>query len=449
MLIASLAAAVALAIIPAATARGAGPHMSPAIGGAPCVPSVDGPVPVTEASPPFRPFLLPALPRGWVDQEFFVSCSSSRITYTTLVDVRRPAQPRRSSGHVVVDPLHSLGIFGVLTNVQPYLASHGDVHVGVAANNAVVATLVKPADPERYATLQVPATAEAEHEILAGIGALLHSDPDPLLPGIHVDDAILGGWSGTAIEVRDFISSPEGTATVDGRRVYDGYFPAQAAVGSAPGPIPDVGVPVVELQGERELLETLRRFGSLGYRRPDSATYRLYEVPGMAHVSSEPDNPGSSFALALQCDWPPGATPSSFPQTHVWEMALDNLITWISRGIPAPHAPRIALAADGTTLVRDAYGNATGGVRTPVLDVPTATIVPTSLNVGGVAGNPCAYIGYQLNFDRDELEGVYGTHGGYVARVAQDAHDLARSHWLLPADARSDITAAARSDILR
>ena len=53
-----------------------------------------------------------------------------------------------------------------------------------------------------------------------------------------------------------------------------------------------------------------------------------------------------------------------------------------------------------------------------------ATIVPTSLNLGGVPGNPCAYIGYQLNFNRDELADLYRTHGGYVARVARDAHDL-------------------------
>src|SRR5690242_3591181 len=80
-----------------------------------CVPSVQGPVPVTSTSQPFRPFLLPPLPRKWVDQEFFVTCSSPRISYKTAVWVRRPANPRRASGTVVVDPLHSLGIFGVLT----------------------------------------------------------------------------------------------------------------------------------------------------------------------------------------------------------------------------------------------------------------------------------------------------------------------------------------------
>jgi hypothetical protein len=434
---------------PAGSAGPAPAGSSAMVAGFDCVPSVEGPVAVTTTSQPFRPFLLPSLPRKWIDQEFFVACSSSRITYKTAVWVRRPLNPRRTSGIVVVDPLHSLGILGVLTNVQPYLARHGDVHVGVAANSVALG-LVKAANPTRYASLHVPTTTpDAENEILAGVGALLRRHPGPLAPGAHVRLAILGGWSATAVEVRGFISSPGGTATVGGHRVYDGYFPAQAAVGSAPGPIPDVGVPVVEIQGERELLETLRRFGRLGYRRDDSATYRLYEVPGLAHVSSEPDNPASIFSRSLPCDWPAGAVPSAFRQTHVWQMGLDNLVRWIARDIPPPRAQRILLEHDGSTVVRDRNGNASGGVRTTVLDVATATVVPTSLNPGGVPGNPCAYVGYQLNFSRDLLERRYHSHGGYVRRVVRVARSLVRHHWLLPADARNEVVTAVRSDVLR
>ncbi len=432
-----------------AGSAGPGPAESSAnAAGSLCVPSVEGPVAVTPTSQPFRPFLLPPLPRNWVDHEFFVTCSSTEITYKTVVWVRRPANARRASGNVVVDPLHSLGIFGVLTNVQPYFARRGDVHVGVAANDVALA-LVQAANPARYASLHIPTTDGAENEILAGVGALLRRHRGGLLPGVHVRHAILGGWSATAVEVRNFIGSPRATATVGGRRVYDGFFPAQAAVGSEAAPIPDVGVPVIEVQGERELLETLRRFGRLGYRRGDSATYRLYEVPGLAHVSSEPDNPAAVFSLALRCDWPAGATPSEFRQTHVWQMALDNLARWIERGIPAPHADRIRLAPDGTTVVRDRDGNARGGVRTTIVDVPTATIVPTSLNPGGLPGNPCAYIGYQLDFPREVLEGRYHTHGGYVRRVARVARSLVRHHWLLAPDARNEVVTAVRSAVLR
>lgn len=434
---------------PPAAATAQGPRLG-AIAGFSCVPSVEGPMPTSATSRPFQALLMPPLPRGWIDQEFFVSCSSPAITYKTSVYVRRPVNAHRASGHVVVEPLHSGDLFGMLTNVQPYLVAHGDVHVGVAANSDAVDRLVKPANPSRYATLDVPATAAIENEILAGVGALLHERSSPLLRDVRVRDAVLGGWSQTTIQVRDFMAAQSGTARVDGRRVYDGYYPAQAAVGSTlVAPVPDVGVPVIELEGERELLETVRRFATIGYRRPDSATYRLYEVPGMAHVTSEPDDPVSSFSRALQCDRPSGAVQSDFKQTQVWEMALDNLMTWISRGLPAPHAPRIEVAADGTTVVRDVNGNARGGVRTTVVDVPTATIVPTSLNPGGVPGNPCAYIGYQLDFSTQKLEELYGTHRQYTAQVAKDARSLVRGRWLLPDSARHDIVEAARSDVLR
>jgi hypothetical protein len=398
--------------------------------------------------------LLPALPSAWVDQEFFISCSSPQITYRTLVDVRRPVNPQRASGNVVVEPLHSGGIWGLLTNLQPYLVDNGDVHVGVAANSVVVNRLVKPADPTRYSTLNVPATAGAENQILAGVGGLLHSDPDTLLPDIGVKDTILGGWSETSVQTRSFInfvSSAGGAAdvTANGEPVYDGYFPAQAAVGTSGqaelGPIPDVGVPVVELQGERELLETLRVYGNLGYRRADSDTYRLYEVPGMAHITSEPDDPASTYSLSVPCDRPPGAVPSMFKQTQVWAMALDNLITWVTRGQPAPQAPRIEL--NGNTVVRDANGNALRGVRTVYLDVATATVVPTSLNPGGLPGNPCGQIGYQLNFSQQKLVDLYSNHGGYVSQFVKDAHRLVAERWLLPQNASQDIVEAAQSAV--
>jgi len=398
------------------------------------------------------PALLPALPPGWVDQEFFISCASAQITYRTSVSVRRPANAHRASSIAVVEPLHSGGIFGVLTNCQPYLVAHGDVHIGVAANADVVQRLVKSSDPARYATLNVPTSNDAENEILAGVGAVLHQPHDALVPGIHVRDAILGGWSQTSVQVRDFIASSGGRASVNGRRVYDGYFPAQAAVGTGGGaklgPIRDVGVPVLEVEGERELLVTLHVYGSIGYRRPDSATYRLYEVPAMSHINYESDDPVSAYARSLRCDWPLGASPSTFKQTQVWDMALDSLVRWVSHGIPAPHAQRIELESDGRTVVRDSNGNALGGVRTVFVDVPTATIVPTSLAPGGVLANPCAYAGYQLDFSQAKLEQRYRNRAGYVAAVVKDANKLVGEHWLLPASASELIAEAKASSIL-
>jgi hypothetical protein len=417
-----------------------------------CVPTVEGPVSVEPGASTFVAVLEAPLPSGFVDEEFFVSCASPALTYKTAVFVRRPAAASRASGVVAVEPLHSSGIWGMQTLLQPYFVAHDDVHVGVAASHDVVERLVKGASPTRYASLDVPDTPEAPNEILAGVGALLHRQPDPLLSGVRVKSAILGGWSQTSVVTRTFISSPQAQATVDGKRVFDGFFPGQAAVGSGGGSqvraVPDVGVPVLELQGERELLVTFSIYGSLGYRRPDSKTYRLYEVTAMSHINNEPDNPVSAFAGSLTCDRPPGATNSSFRQTDIWDMAFDNLARWISTGTAPPRAPRIQLEADGKTVKRDAYGNALGGVRSVFVDVPTAGIMPTSLAPGGLVKNPCAYAGYQLDLTRAQLQQLYRNHAGYVQKVTADTKKLVRERFLLAEDARRLVTSAQQSTVL-
>ena len=62
---------------------------------------------------------------------------------------------------------------------------------------------------------------------------------------------------------------------------------------------------------------------------------------------------------------------------------FEHLVRWIRDGEEPPRADRIELADGGTTVVRDQYGNARGGFRTVFVDVPTASIMPTSRAPGG------------------------------------------------------------------
>ncbi|HEY7105813.1 MAG TPA: alpha/beta hydrolase domain-containing protein [Acidimicrobiia bacterium] len=417
-----------------------------------CVPNVEGPIAATDQSKPYVAVLQYEVPPGWVDEEYFISCASPMLTYKTTVIVRKPANPKRASGIVAVDPLHSAGLWGMMTLLQPYWVDRGDIHVGVVAGSVPLQAFVKPSNPARYDSLEIPATPEATNEILAGVGALLHQHPDALLGKAKFHAAILGGWSQTAVVTRAFIASPQGSGTIDGQPLYDGYFPGQAAVGSSGGAqvqaIPDTKVPVMELQGERELLVTESVYGTLGYRRPDSPTYRLYEVAAMSHVNNEPGNAVAAFGRSVTCEWPPGATPSEFSQTQIWDVAFDHLAHWITDGTPPPKAPRIKLEADGRTVVRDQHGNAVGGVRSVYVDVPTASIMPTSLAPGGVLSNPCAYLGYQLDFSTDTLEHLYTSHAGYAKAVAKRVGQLVDEGYLLPSAAREQIATARNSSIL-
>src|SRR5215471_8731733 len=79
-----------------------------------CIPSVTGPVPITTDSQPFRALGLPPLAPGYVEQEFFLSCTAFGASYRTLLHVRRPAESGQFSGNVVLDTTHPLGLWPLM-----------------------------------------------------------------------------------------------------------------------------------------------------------------------------------------------------------------------------------------------------------------------------------------------------------------------------------------------
>ena len=143
-----------------------------------------------------------------------------------------------------------------------------------------------------------------------------------------------------------------------------------------------------------------------------------------------------------------GCSPAVEPSSSTASTPQARLVKWISKGTPPPRAPRINLEAHGKTVVRDANGNAVGGVRSVYVDVPAATVMATSLAPSGVLSNPCAYLGHQLDFAPDNLEQLYGSHNGYVQRVTKEVKRLAKEGLLLPEAAREQIAAARASNIL-
>ena len=73
----------------------------------------------------------------------------------------------------------------------------------------------------------------------------------------------------------------------------------------------------------------------------------------------------------LECGHPINAGPAY----AVLQAALRHLVDW-SAGGPAPaSAPRLELVTnDPVVFARDVHGNAVGGIRTPFVDVPIATL---------------------------------------------------------------------------
>jgi len=391
-----------------------------------CIPTLEGPIAVTGASPAYQARGVAPLPPGYVDREYVVACEALGAPYRTSINVRRPLAPEQPVV-VIVESTHPGNTWPVLEFTYAYQVRAGLVSVAINASPRVVEERVKPSNPSRYADLAVPEVEGIEEAILAQVGAALRRDG---LSGLEVGPVILGGESATGGVTRRYIAAHHEEARMSGGEpVYNGYFPGQTAVGTLPGPLPDLDVPVIELQGEREIITTFdRNPAGLGYRRPDGELYRLYEVPGMAHIDTHGDEgPNETCGIAK---------PNQLPLEHVWNMALRNLVEWVRDGVPAPRAERIQLEADDRTIARDAFGNALGGVRTPHVDVPVATYLTVSERQPGATGDVrCDMVGPQFDLEPAELRSLYGSAEAYRDRLNQRLDELVEGRWYLASDA--------------
>jgi hypothetical protein len=89
--------------------------------------------------------------------------------------------------------------------------------------------------------------------------------------------------------------------------------------------------------------------------------------------------------------------------------------------------------------VRDGFGNALGGVRTPLVDVPSSVL---SGEPAGCDGALCFLFGSTRLFDRDQLVALYGDAAGYRAAFDQSTDDTIAAGFVVEED-RSVLEAIA------
>jgi Alpha/beta hydrolase domain len=482
------------------------------------MPTVTGPIPSTPTSFPFIAdgfSVQPAVPAGYVEEEFFVSgvariyeytstgirvvtpCPAAvttgceRVPYTTRMLVKRPVDPRRFSGTVVVEPLNPSAGFDlapVWDRSRRYLVDTGDVFVGWTSKSVAVNAL-QGWNPARYAALNWPYVPFVPggnsgvfdgitFDIAAQVGALFKANrAGSPVRDLRVRRVFEAGFSqdgGFTFTQADVFHALE---RLPGGGIYDGYFP-----GGTGGPsnldfgltpagalAPDDArrhmqpreVPVIHVNTETEV--ALGAAGGLRYRRPDSDSlddrYRLWEVPGASHVDSGEgiDNIALDAQELLGAPAPSNncvhmgvagiVDPNTYPFRDAANAALADLTRWVTEGVPPPRTDRIQLTATTPAAVaRDQFGNALGGLRTPFVDVPTATYVPTdTARPGGSVF--CVLDGYNVPFGRDTLATLYRNHGQYVARVVRETNRLVREGFWLRFDAGDVVEEAVHADV--
>jgi hypothetical protein len=455
---------------------------------------VTGPIPVTRDSFPFnaadrqyRPVGLASY--GYIEEEFFISgladiyqwyysftspatILASGFPYTTRILVRRPKDPARFSGNVIVEMFNWARKYddpwGGWGECYSYFLAHGDAWVGVTLRIGNIAGL-KNFNPERYSSLAladpvievkklqkstVPAPAEEGlmWDIFSQAGALMKSahTSNPLA-GYRVEYVLATGATGGGLSA--YVSAIHPLAILDGEKpIYDGYVIKCTGVPDRinryePRMPPDdprcklyANVPVIRVQTQGDILGVgYHPDWSLLQRRPDGDApgeqFRLYEVAGSYIETKYPilSGPCQKDAEATGGKWrgPCEVSDHEFPLRYIMNGAFANLDLWGRRGVTPPHAEPLGTAGNypDTVFTLDEFGNNRGGVRTPYVDVPVATY---------------SWNGVVTPFDNSRLKQKYGESKRYLNKVIDSTEQLLRDRWIIKADAAAIINQAAR-----
>jgi hypothetical protein len=420
---------------------------------------------------------IPFLPAGeartlpgdydYVEEEWFASgTDDTGKSYMTQVVVRRPRDPNRFSGTLIVEPLHAARVAPIYMYSSRYILRSGHAWACIASQKSPLDDYVKKANPEHYASLHIEATTpppaaaaapagtgdaariaglmsrmqylnQASNAILAQVGAALRTQGP--MAGYKLRHILLVGHSQTGLVSTTYIQQGHDKyRRAGGAPVYDGYLPT-GFPGAAFAPR---DVPLIQVVSDSDVSSNssfLLRGQGRAYRRPDSDDardrYRLYELAGMPHMGTR--NPPNSDPKPWNERNPgvikPDSVMNSLPHNEMFNMALNHLVLWVDKGVAPPRADRIELAADGNFFAKDENGNSRGGVRCVQMDVPRATSIPNPKNPDGslLFGT----FGFEVPFDKAKMQKLYGTPAEYVTRFNRRLEELIQQGWFLGADA--------------
>lgn len=433
------------------------------------VAGLKGPIPTGPDNQPYRganeqPVAGPGLPipdlipYGYIEEEYFVSGEVGGKRYETTMLVRKPKDPRKFSGLVAVETIHAQGAIPMWGQKQTWM-SGGHGWIGVASQLVTFNRFIKKHNPTRYADLVMPDAGEGtpqpgmglrnpaqdliSQEIMTQVGRLLKANlPRGPFRGMRVKKLVMGGASQTGGTTLRYIEqSHEKARLANGKSVYDAYFPMMAFPSK---PLPATDATIVHACTEGDLMMSLAGKRQIGFK-PDGDgpdRYRHYEIAGMSHVGMRGVKDPLQVFSTLGGGFKPGEHLSQFPAAELMRPIAVNLVAWIMHGTPPPRAPLIEVA-DGE-IVRDVYGNAKGGVRSPYVNQPTVRYIASAPTEPG--DNPFRrLIGLEEPIPPEGLRAMYGTKEAYLQRFGQEIDNMVAGRWLMADDgARLKAEEAAR-----
>ncbi|EGY02397.1 hypothetical protein AZA_87934 [Nitrospirillum viridazoti Y2] len=433
---------------------------------------------------------------GYAEEEYYMSGVAPAITaqgatlfqvpYITRILVRKPKDPRKFNGTVVMEPFTWIGERGagwILT--KDYLIRQGYAWVGYTLN------INKPAqdpktttdpdwrpDPEpqdlnldfmrrfdyaRYASLgtyydparfQRGGHADPFVPQSQGIGAQLalalkSNLADGPTRGLEVRRVYVDSWAVTAQVWMDYLDQGrhQQWRMPDGRPLIDAYMTGKMSFGEVGGDairvprhMPDDAPFVVVYSQSEAMHDAIEQIDvPVDSDRP---RLRYYEVAGVSHLRLA--DLGTEEIEDLPADVGKESDPRcrhlyDEPAQMIVSALFDDMDRWVREGRPMPRAPRFK--REGRGIARDARtGNMVGGVRPAWVEVPAAAYLTDQETGCGMVYDT------KVPYARDTLRSLYGNFAAY-ARKFEAAKVLSEKQgYLLPADAARLVPIARPDD---
>ena len=399
--------------------------------------------------------------------------------FTTRLVVVRPGDPAKFNGTVVVEWLNvSAG-----TDVTPdwsythrELVREGYAYVAISAQKvgidgggmtiAIPGLMpLKKADPQRYAQLNHPGDEFAYDIYAQAARAIRHSRDSGLLGPLHPKHVLATGESQSAGFLTTYVNAIEPIAKIfDGFLIHSrfgsgaplegNYMPNAGPSAVKPTRIDglqirvDMNKPVLIFISETDLMFP---GGYLSARQPDNDHLRVWEVAGTAHgdvyvLGVSAVDSGSAPIQTLAKAFAPSknvmgmALPqpiNSAPQHHyVMQAALAALNRWVVSGEAPPHGQRLNVNQSAVPqLLFDENGNATGGIRSPWVDVPTSRLSGLAPGLGQTPRGLADLLGMTEAFNAAALVKLYpGGQPEYVDKFSASLKSAISAGFILPAD---------------
>ncbi|MCB1647050.1 MAG: hypothetical protein KDI36_16435 [Pseudomonadales bacterium] len=438
--------------------------------------TVTGPVTGGKFGWPFAASLQDVAQLGYIEEEYFLAGSAKRYRdindslsrrdghwqaeeageapFKTRMIVYRPADPARFNGTVILNWNNVTAGYDLFNAESMEIFAGGYALVCLTPQKAGIEGLtplrqgLAQWDPERYGDLSIVSDDYSFDIFTQGAlatGPDRRGDTDPL-GGLDVKRVIAWGASQSAGRLCTYINAIAPlTSALDGYilAIYFGRG-TPLEVGETVVNInePQTSSPQDRLKGNNLIRDDLKvpvfvinseleSMACYGVRQEDSDTFRYWESAGTCHVSEQ------THAIRKQLrdrDQIKGreaaANTNRIPMNPLYDAVFWHMQRWVAEGIAPPSQPKVAFSGEPAQIVRDDHGIATGGIRLPQVEVPTATnsAIPRGTDV-------IAFLdGSSEPFSAEKLLALYGSEANFIDQFETAAQQAVEAGVLLPRD---------------